>query len=438
MSKSVDLNPYLETIESIVPMEFRGRVTELVGLVIKASVPEAKIGEVCLIRSPDREEELRAEVVGFRNNEALLLPLGEVLDISMGAEVVPTGSTLAVPVGNSLLGRVIDGLGRPIDGKGAITEDLSNPVAAKPPNALLRARVDEVLETGVRAIDGLLSVGLGQRVGIFSGAGVGKSTLLGMIARGAESDVNVIALIGERGREVREFLENDLGEEGLKKSIVVVATSNEPPLLRMKAAYAATAIAEHFREKGMRVVFMMDSVTRFARALREVGLAAGEPPARAGFPPSVFSELPRLLERTGNSENGSITAFYNVLVEGDDHNEPVADEVKSILDGHIVLSSELAAGAHYPAIDVGSSVSRVMNNVVEKDHLEFAQRLRDVIASYERQRDLISVGAYREGSDSRTDFAISKIGIINSFLRQDVSEHSALEVTVDAMQEIFE
>jgi FliI/YscN family ATPase len=300
-----------------------------------------------------------------------------------------------------------------------------------------RQRVTKPLMTGVRVIDGCLTVGEGQRVGIFAAAGVGKSTLLGMLARNTEADVNVIALVGERGREVRDFIEHDLGEEGLKRSVVVVATSNEPALVRMKAAYVATTIAEYFRDQGLRVVLMMDSVTRFARALREVGLAAGEPPARAGFPPSVFSELPRLLERTGNSERGSITAFYTVLVEGDDMTEPVADETRSILDGHIVLSRALAAAGHYPAIDVGQSVSRVMPAVVAAPHLEAARRLREVLATYEAQKDLIMIGAYKKGSDPRTDYAIAKLDGVNAFLRQSTSEASPPDATLGRLQKLF-
>src|SRR5918998_2434489 len=356
----LDLNAYVEAVDWLSPVEVRGRVTELVGLLIRAAVPGARVGELCLIRSPHRARELHAEVVGFRGGEVILMPLGDIQDVAMGAEVVSTGSSLKVKVGDKLLGRVLDGLGEPADGRGEIEDAQERAIEAHPPDPMRRRRVTRALMTGVRAIDGTLTVGEGQRVGIYAAAGVGKSTLLGMLARNTEADVNVIALVGERGREVRDFIEPDLGAEGLKRSVVVVATSNEPSLVRMKAAYVATTVAEHFRDQGKRVLLLMDSVTRYARARREVGLAAGEPPARAGFPPSVFSELPRLLERTGNSERGSITAFYTVLVEGDDLTEPIADETRSILDGHVVLTRALANAGHYPAIDVGQSVSRVM------------------------------------------------------------------------------
>lgn len=436
-SERVDLRPYIDSVDRIPSVRISGRVTELVGLLIKAAVPGARVGELCLIRSPQRTLSLRAEVVGFRGSEAILMPLGEVSDIAMGAEVVPTGRSLTVHVGDELLGHVLDGLGESLDGK-LSTEMLAEvPVSRRPPDALKRTRVTTVLETGVRSIDGLLTVGEGQRLGIFSAAGVGKSSLLGMIARNTEADVNVVALIGERGREVRDFLEADLGEEGMKRSVIVVATSNEPSLIRMKAAYVATTIAEYFRDQGKRVMFMMDSVTRFARALREVGLAAGEPPARAGFPPSVFSELPRLLERTGNSDKGSITAFYTVLVEGDDMTEPIADETRSILDGHIVLSRTLASQNHYPAIDINESVSRVMTTVANGDHLQSAGKLREVLATYEEQKDLIYIGAYKKGSDARTDYAISKIDHVNRYLRQGMLEKATSQEAIASLKALF-
>ncbi|HEV2861562.1 MAG TPA: type III secretion system ATPase SctN [Pyrinomonadaceae bacterium] len=434
---TLELGEHIEAVDWLSSVEVRGRVTELVGLLIRAAVPGARVGEVCLIRSPHSARELRAEVVGFRGSEVILMPLGDIHDVAMGAEVVSTGSPLTVRVGDSLLGRVLDGLGQPADGRGPAEDAQERAVAARPPDPLRRRRVLKPLSTGVRAIDGLLTVGEGQRVGIYAAAGVGKSTLLGMLARNTEADVNVIGLVGERGREVRDFIEHDLGEEGLRRSVVVVATSNEPSLVRMKAAYVATTVAEHFRDQGRRVLLLMDSVTRYARALREVGLAAGEPPARAGFPPSVFSELPRLLERAGNSERGSITAFYTVLVEGDDLTEPIADETRSILDGHVVLTRALASAGHYPAIDVGQSVSRVMPAVAAPAHVEAARRFREVQAAYEAQKDLILIGAYKKGSDPRTDLAISKADAMNAFLRQNAAEKIHPATAVNQLQKMF-
>ncbi|MFN7928228.1 MAG: type III secretion system ATPase SctN [Blastocatellia bacterium] len=433
----ISLARYRDALEWITPVEIHGRVNELTGLLLRAAVPNARVGELCLIRSPQRSQPLKAEVVGFRDGEMILMPLGEITDVAMGAEVIPTGTLLNVKVGWGLLGRVLDGLGEPIDGRGVIDQSVNYPVTARPPNPLRRQRVTSMLSTGIRSIDGLLTVGQGQRVGIFAAAGVGKSTLLGMLARNTDADINVIALVGERGREVRDFLEHDLGPEGLQRSVVVVATSNEPSLVRMKAAYVATAIAEYFRDQGQRVLLMMDSVTRFARALREVGLAAGEPPARSGFPPSVFSELPRLLERTGNSDKGSITAFYTVLVEGDDMTEPIADETRSILDGHIILSRSLAAANHYPAIDVGQSVSRVMTAVTDAAHLEAARQLREVLATYENQKDFILIGAYKKGSDRKVDYALSKLEAVNAFLRQRVEEKFPASFSIPQLQSLF-
>jgi type III secretion system H+-transporting two-sector ATPase len=437
MTPTLSLQSYIDAVDWLTTVEVRGRVTEIIGLLIRAAVPGARVGEVCLIYSPHRAKPLRAEVVGFRGSEVILMPLGDIADVAMGAEVVPTGTALTVKVGDGLLGRVLDGLGDPVDSKGAVENATERSAMSRPPDAMRRRRVTNKLKTDIRALDGLLTVGEGQRVGIFAAAGVGKSTLLGMLARNTEAEVNVIALIGERGREVRDFLEQDLGEEGLKRSVVIVATSNEPSLVRMKAAFVATAVAEHFRDNGKKVLLMMDSVTRFARALREVGLATGEPPTRAGFPPSVFSELPKLLERTGNSDKGSITAFYTVLVEGDDMTEPIADETRSILDGHIVLSRNLATAGHYPAIDVGASVSRVMTSVTDEKHIEAARQLREILATYEANKDLILIGAYKKGSDKRTDYAIEKLDAVNDFLKQKTHEKASADAAIEQLRRMF-
>jgi len=435
----LDFSKYFTELEDLSTVEVRGRVTELVGLIVKAAVPNVWVGELCLIKTPHTSQYIKAEVVGFLDNEVLLMPLGDLRYIGMGCEVVPTGLALTVKVGDRMLGRVLNGLGEPIDAeeKGPLDCDDEYPVFNEPPDPLKRRRILDHITVGVRAIDGLITCGEGQRIGLFAAAGVGKSTLLGMIARNALAEVNVIALIGERGREVRDFLEKDLGPEGLAKSVIVVATSNTPALVRLKGAYVGTAIAEYFRDRGKKVVLMMDSVTRFARAQREVGLACGEPPARAGYTPSVFSELPKLLERAGNSDKGSITAFYTVLVEGDDMNEPVADEVRSILDGHIILSREMASRGHYPAINVGLSVSRVMNSVVDGEHRKAATKLREVLATYEKERDLIMIGAYQKGSDPRVDYAIAKYDQVNTFLKQPTDEKVGFGETVEKLKDLF-
>ena len=437
---TIDFAHYRREIEAASFYRIKGKVTELTGLIVKAVVPGVKVGELCYIDSSHRKEKVKAEVVGFKDKDVLLMPLGELSGIGPGNDVIPTGEALKVPVGHELLGRILDGLGDPMDEDthGPLRVKAYYPVMASPPDPLKRRRIQQPISIGVRAVDALLTCGEGQRVGLFAAAGVGKSTTMGMIARNTEADINVICLVGERGRELRDFLEHDLGEEGLKRSVVVCSTSDKSSLVRAKAAYSATAIAEYFRDQGYRVMLMMDSVTRFARALREIGLAVGEPPARQGFTPSVFSTLPKLLERSGNSDKGSITAFYTVLVEGDDMPEPVADEVRSILDGHIILSRDLANRGHYPAVDVSQSVSRVMSAIVDRDHMAAARKLKEVVANYERERDLILIGAYEHGSNPDVDYAIEKIDEVNQFLKQDMMDKVPFDESVDALKRLFE
>src|SRR5215472_7118643 len=435
-AKLLELSRYFEEINGACPVQVKGRVTEVIGLVVRAALPQAFMGELCLIYNPRLRVPVKAEVVGFQSGEVLLMPIGDLANIGPESEVVTTGSCLCVSVGESLLGRVLNGVGEPMDleSHGPLACSQQYPIYAAPPDPLRRRRVTQPVGIGVRAIDGLLTCGEGQRIGLFAAAGVGKSTLLGMIARNTAAEVNVITLVGERGREVRDFLEHDLGPEGLKRSVIICATSNEPSLVRLKAAYVGTAIAEYFRDQGKKVMLMMDSVTRFARAQREVGLACGEPPARAGYTPSVFAELPKLLERAGNSDKGSITAFYTVLVAGDDMNEPVADEVRSILDGHIILSRELAARNHYPAISILESASRVMSAVTDKEHRLCAGTLRDMLAAYKKNEDLILLGAYKAGADQRVDNAIAKIDEINSYLKQATDDKSTFVAAVDQLR----
>lgn len=433
-----DFDKLLSNLEKIELTTVHGRITEVVGMLIRAIIPDVKMGEICLIKR-EGQEPLMSEVVGFTKDEVFLSPLGEMHGIGPSSEVIPLHMPMYIKVGPELLGRVLNGYGEPIDvdEKGPLHLTESFPVIQSPPDPLKRQLIDEPLPTGVRAIDGVLSVGKGQRMGIFAGAGVGKSTLLGMIARNAQADVNVITLVGERGREVREFLINDLGEEGMKRSVVIVSTSDQAAQLRLNAAYVGTAIAEYFREQGKTVILMMDSVTRFARALREIGLAAGEPPARAGFTPSVFATLPRLLERSGNSDKGFMTAFYTVLVAGDDLNEPVSDETRSILDGHIVLSSDLARQFHYPAIDVLGSISRILPNIVDREHLELIGKVREVLSHYKKNELLIRIGEYKPGSDKMADFAIKYIDRVNRFLKQEVAERSTFAETLAQLKALF-
>lgn len=426
-----------ENLLSSSSLKIRGKVLQVVGTIVKAAVPSVKVGEVCILKNAWEDWELLTEVVGFEKEAALLTPLGELLNVSSSTEVIPTGQIHQVPVGDELLGRVLDGMGNPIDNKGTIQPQKFYPVYAPPPNPLKRKLIKKPISLGLRVLDGILTCGEGQRMGIFAAAGGGKSTLLAQIIRNTEAEIVVLALIGERGREVREFIEHDLGEEGLARSVLVVSTSDKSSMERLKSAYVATAIAEYFRDQNRRVLFLMDSVTRFARAQREIGLAAGEPPTRRGFPPSVFSTLPRLMERAGQSDKGSITALYTVLVEGDDMTEPIADETRSILDGHIILSRKLASSNHYPAIDVLASVSRVMNAITTKEHKAAAGKLRHLLGKYQEVELLIRIGEYQKGADVETDEAIEKVSAINEFLKQGLQEKCSFEETIARLSEVI-
>jgi type III secretion protein N (ATPase) len=424
-----------EAIAGARPARVRGRVVHLTGLVVEAVLAGARHGEVVAIDASGREP-LLAEVVGLRDERAVLLPLGEPAGLGVGADVLPTGRPLSIRAGEGLLGRILDGLGRPMDGR-PLPEDLEPWAVERPsPHPLSRRRVTEPMPVGVRAIDGLLTVGEGQRLGLFAGPGVGKSSLLGQIARGARADLSVVCLVGERGREVRDFLEESLGPDGLARSVVVVATSDAPPLVRIKAASVATAVAEWFADRGGRVLFLLDSLTRLARAQREAGLAAGELPVRHGYPPSVFQLLPRLLERAGNRARGGITALYTVLVAGGDLDEPIADEVRGILDGHVVLDRRVAERGRWPAVDVLQSLSRVMPAVTDASHRGAAERVRELLGAYERQRDLIALGAYRRGADRLTDAAIERMDAIEAFLRQGQGEGETFARTVERLVEV--
>ena len=426
-----------EALDSINTIELRGRVEEVIGTIIKAKVPDVKVGELCILRNKASSWSLKAEVVGFSQNTALLTPLGNLEGISYHTEVIPTGNVLSVPVGDELLGRVLNGIGEVADGKGPLKTRNFYPVYADPPAAMTRQIIDKPISLGLRAIDGLLTCGQGQRMGIFAAAGGGKSTLLSSIVKGTDAQVCVLALIGERGREVKEFINKDLGPEGMKRSVLVVSTSDRSSMERLKAAYTATAIAEYFRDQGKNVLLLMDSVTRFARAQREIGLAAGEPPTRRGFPPSVFSTLPKLMERAGNLDKGSISALYTVLVEGDDMSEPIADETRSILDGHIVLSRKLASLNHYPAIDIQASVSRVMNSIVSNEHKAAAMKLREILAKYSQIELLLQLGEYQKGSDKEADFALEHIELVNNFLKQSLDEKSSFTQTIDYLYKVI-
>ncbi len=434
---TLDLTKYFQAVSKLDTIRVSGSVSQVVGVIVESNGPPCGVGELCKVYPANTDEPILAEVVGFRENRTLLMPFSSAGGIRPGSLVVASGSSLRVPVSEKLLGRILDGLGRPLDGKEFIEPEKEVSASATPPHPLDRRRISEPLPLGIRAIDGLTTVGKGQRIGIFAGSGVGKSTLLGMIARNTSADINVIGLIGERGREVREFIEKDLKDEGLAKSVVVVATSDQIPVVRIHGAQVATAIAEYFRDQGLDVLLMMDSVTRVAWAQREIGLASGEPPTTRGYTPSVFAFLPRLLERSGCSSRGSITGLYTVLVEADDMNEPVADTVRGILDGHIVLSRDLAARNHYPAIDVLASVSRLMSDVTTPEHRLLAGRLREVLATYKANEDLINIGAYAAGSNPKIDLAISKIDAVNSFLKQRVDEAADFDATLTALKELF-
>ncbi|MEC1554579.1 flagellar protein export ATPase FliI [Bacillus haynesii] len=431
------LKQLLECIETADSFKRYGKVKQAVGLMIESKGPECSIGDVCKIYTKgDGPNAIKAEVVGFKDQNILLMPYLEAANIAPGSIVEATGESLRVKVGSGLIGQVVDAFGNPLDGS-ALPKGLAQVSTDQaPPNPMKRPPIREKMAVGVRSIDSLLTVGKGQRVGIFAGSGVGKSTLMGMIARETAADLNVIALVGERGREVREFIEKDLGEEGLKRTIVVVATSDQPALMRLKATYTATAIAEYFRDKGQNVMFMMDSVTRVAMAQREIGLATGEPPTTKGYTPSVFAILPKLLERTGTTENGSITAFYTVLVDGDDMNEPIADTVRGILDGHIVLDRSLANKGQFPAVNILKSISRVMSNIAEKDHIRAANRFREMLSTYQNSEDLINIGAYKKGSSREIDEAIQFHPKLISFLKQEVDEAASLEESISLLKSL--
>jgi len=434
----VDTSKYMSLVDNTY-FDRLGRVSKVVGLTIESVGPDAKLNDLCeIIVDPDQDKRVMAEVVGFRDKSLLLTPFEEVEGVGIGCTVENTGRPLSIPVGDDLLGHTVDGIGRPTDVDEMLDLPSAYPADAMPPDPMDREIISQVLPLGVKAVDGLITVGKGQRIGIFAGSGVGKSTLMGMFARNTKADINVIALIGERGREVREFIERDLGPEGMARSVVVVATSDKPALMRKNAAKTATAIAEYFRDQGRDVLLMMDSLTRFSMAQREIGLAAGEPPVTRGYPPSVYSEMPKLLERAGNSDKGSITGLYTVLVDGDDFNEPITDTARSILDGHIVLSRSLAQKNHYPAIDVLASISRVMSAIATKEHKRVAGQLKNVLATYNEAEDLINIGAYKPGSNKNIDFAISKIDSVNEFLLQQTDEKIDFEDVLDMLNNLFE
>lgn len=428
----------IQRVQGAETLRLTGKIENIVGLSIEASGSKAAIGDICRIYNGESSRQIPAEVVGFRNDHVLLMPYSDMSGISAGNFVRNTGRQLTLRVGPFLRGRVINALGEPIDGLGPFSGGVPYCIGGRYINPLSRPPIRERMEFGVKAIDALLTIGKGQRMGIFAGSGVGKSTLLGMIAKHVKADINVIALVGERGREVLEFIEKELGEEGMRRSVLVVATSDQPAMLRMKCPSVATGIAEYFRDQGLHVLLMMDSLTRFAMAQREIGLAIGEPPVARGYTPSIYAELPKLLERSGNFERGSITGIYTVLVEGDDTNETISDTVRGILDGHIVLSRRLAAANHYPAIDVGGSISRLMTDIVSPEHRNLAARLRDILSTYEKNADLVSIGAYKSGSNPKLDFALTKIDAINQFLTQQIDDAFSYEQSLEALGAILQ
>ena len=438
MTTLCNLDKFIHTVKNLPAGEKVGKVLRIIGLVIEADGPEASIGDLCYIFNSMNEKPVFAEVVGFQEKKILLMPLGSMEGLKPGAIVTNTKESMKIKVGDMLLGRVLDGLGEPIDSKGDIKSNIYYSTSQKISNPLVRKPIDEVITLGIRSVDAFSTVGKGQRMGIFAGSGVGKSTTMAMMARNTDADVNVIALIGERGREVREFIEKTLGDDGLKRSVVVVATSEQPSLVKIKAAFVATTIAEYFRDQGKDVLFMLDSVTRIAMAQREVGLAIGEPPATRGYTPSVFALMPKILERTGTSDKGTITGLYTVLVEGDDFNEPISDTVRSILDGHIMLSRDLAHKNHYPAVDVLQSISRVMSEIATPEHKKAAGDLRNLLSVYNKNADLINIGAYVRGSDKHVDRAIRLMDDINSVLQQSINDKTNFDSTIKRLMEISE
>ena len=439
MSETINLKKYQSFVDTVSFVRKKGRVDRVTGLIIEGDGPPVSLGSLCSIVSNQRDKQVDAEVVGFRDHKILLMPLGDMTGIEPGSIIESKDEYPLINVSDGLLGRVLDGNGTPLDGKGPIPLGIDYPIFGTPVNPLEKDRVREPLDVGIRAINALLTCGKGQRLGIMAGTGIGKSILLGMAARNTSADVNVVALIGERGREVREFIEENLGEEGLKKSVVVVAASDQPPLVRLRGAFIAHTIAEYFRDQNKDVLLMMDSVTRFALAQREIGLSVGEPPTTRGFTPSVFSLLPKLMERAGTSTGrGTITGLYTVLVEGDDLNEPISDSVRAILDGHIVLSRKLSSHNHYPAIDVLESISRLMIDVVSKEQIRLAMQFKDILATYREAEDLINIGAYAQGSNPKIDRAIQKIESFNQFLRQDIRETTSLQDSIGRLRQVVE